>query len=65
MNDFATIKVRRELRLWLKKRAADADLPMYQLLEDLVAEALGGQRLWDDSSPQASATRARGSKAVG
>lgn len=47
MNEFATIKVRRQTRTWLKRRAAELQIPMYalieQLIEDGAAEAAPGQ----------------------
>jgi len=45
---FTTIKVTRELRCWIKQRAAQKGVPMYQLLEQLLAKSQRGERPWED-----------------
>jgi hypothetical protein len=43
---FTTIKVSESLRRWIKMEAARRDVPMYLLLEQLVAKAERG-RPWE------------------
>lgn len=44
MNDFASAKLRRPFLAWLKQEAARRGVPMYDLVEELVAR--GGRRAW-------------------
>jgi hypothetical protein len=43
---FTTIKVREELRRWLKVRAASEGVPMYELVEKIIAKGAKG-RPWE------------------
>lgn len=43
---FTTIKVREELRRWLKVRAASEGVPMYELVETIIAKGAKG-RPWE------------------
>jgi hypothetical protein len=43
---FTTIKVRDELRRWIKMKAAEKNVPMYVLVEQLLTKAAHG-RPWD------------------
>ena len=43
---FTTIKVREELRRWLKVRAASEVVPMYELVEKVIAKGAKG-RPWE------------------
>jgi len=43
-NDFASIKLSRPFVAWLKREAAKRGVPMYELVEQLVAR--GMQRPW-------------------
>jgi hypothetical protein len=45
---FTTIKVREELRRWIKMEAAERNIPMYVLVEQLLSKAARG-RPWEDS----------------
>lgn len=40
---FTTIKVREDLRRWIKMEAADKNVPMYVLVEQLIAKAARGR----------------------
>lgn len=44
---FTTIKVRDGLRRWLKMEAAERGVPMYELIELLIAKQAKGKRPWD------------------
>ena len=44
---FTTIKVTREMRSWIKQRAAQEGIPMYQMLEQMLAKGHRG-RPWED-----------------
>jgi predicted DNA binding CopG/RHH family protein len=46
---FTTIKVTREFRSWIKQRAAQEGIPMYKMLEQLLAKTQRG-RPWDASA---------------
>lgn len=43
---FTTIKVREELRKWLKVQAATKGVPMYKLVEAMIAKGAKG-RPWE------------------
>jgi hypothetical protein len=43
---FTTIKVREELRRWIKMEAAERNIPMYVLVEQLITKAARG-RPWE------------------
>jgi hypothetical protein len=43
---FTTIKVREELRRWIKMEAAEQNIPMYVLVEKLLTKAARG-RPWE------------------
>jgi hypothetical protein len=43
---FTTIKVREELRRWIKMKAAEKNVPMYVLVEQLLTKAAHG-RPWE------------------
>lgn len=47
MTDFASVKLRRPFLTWLKVEAARRGVPMYDLVEELVAR--GGRRAWGGS----------------
>jgi len=44
---FTTIKVREELRRWIKMEAAERNIPMYVLVEQLLTKAARG-RPWEE-----------------
>lgn len=46
---FTTIKVRDDLRRWLKIEAAEQGVPMYELVEKLLAKGSKG-RPWDQAA---------------
>ncbi len=46
---FTTIKVRDRVRRWLKVEAAEQGVPMYELLEKLLAKGEKG-RPWEDAA---------------
>lgn len=45
--DFSSAKLSRELVQWLKIEAAMRGVPIYELVEELIANALGGARPCD------------------
>lgn len=46
--DDALVRVRPCFRWYLKVLAANRGVPLYKVLEDVVADYLHGQRPWDD-----------------
>jgi hypothetical protein len=48
---FTTIKVREELRRWIKMQAAEQNIPMYVLVEQLLTKAARG-RPWEAKGAQ-------------
>lgn len=49
---FTTIKVREELRRWIKMEAAEKNVPMYVLVEQLLTKAARG-RPWEAKGAKA------------
>ena len=47
--DDALIRIRPCFRWYLKVRAANQQVPLYRLLEDIVAEELRGHRPWESN----------------
>ena len=45
--DFATMKVKRDLLVWLKGESARRDVFMYDLVEELIARSHAGKRVWE------------------
>ena len=45
--DSAFVRIRPCFHRYLKVRAAELGVPVYRLLEDLVAKELGSQRPWE------------------
>lgn len=47
-SEFTTVKIRKNFRRWLKMKAADEGIPMYELLENLAAgPSLDLPRPWE------------------
>jgi hypothetical protein len=46
--DSALIRIRPCFHRYLKVRAAELGVPVYRLLEDIVAKELGSQRPWEN-----------------
>lgn len=48
-SQFTTIKVREQLRRWIKMEAARQEVPMYVLVEQLIGKAARG-RPWEEDA---------------
>jgi len=56
-SQFTTIKIRDDLRRWIKQRAAEEGIPMYALVERMISKSLPkkerGKQPWEESKASA------------